>query len=243
MTAGAAGRDGFLWRHFAPALAVLFVLLLMDGTAIDSIVSGWFFDPVSHTFPLRYNSSLEIIGHQGVKQLVTVMACCVITLYLLSFVLPDLRPRRRLLLFVALGMTLSPLAVVALRAESALNCPWNLQEYGGFAPHVRLLDVPGPGFALGHCFPSGHASAGFCLFAFYFAGLEAGNARLARAGLWGGLIAGVSLGMVRIAQGAHFLSHNLWAGLVCWLVILALYIAMMRMPASAPALRQQAGCQ
>ena len=91
MTAGAAGRDGFLWRHFAPALAVLFVLLLMDGTAIDSIVSGWFFDPVSHTFPLRYNSSLEIIGHQGVKQLVTVMACCVITLYLLSFVLPDLR--------------------------------------------------------------------------------------------------------------------------------------------------------
>ncbi len=34
----------------------------------------------------------------------------------------------------------------------------------------------------------------------------------------------------RVAQGAHFLSHNLWSALVCWLVIRALCLAIMGTP-------------
>jgi membrane-associated PAP2 superfamily phosphatase len=117
--------------------------------------------------------------------------------------------------------------VVLLKAFSARQCPWNLQEYGGFAPHFALFDAVPHGAAPGHCFPSGHASTGFCLLAFYFAGLALDNRRLARVGLWGSLAAGMILGMGRVAQGAHFFSHNLWSALVCWLVILALYIAIM----------------
>jgi len=48
-------------------------------------------------------------------------------------------------------------------------------------------------------------------------------------------MAGLALGMVRVAQGAHFLSHNLWSALVCWLVILALYVAIMETPRGAQA--------
>jgi len=40
-------------------------------------------------------------------------------------------------------------------------------------------------------------------------------------------------GLARIAQGAHFLSHNLWSGLVCWLVILAIYVVILR-PGAKP---------
>ena len=226
-------RPDFFLRHLGPALLVAALLLVLETTAVDSVISGWFYDPVAGVFPLHYNVALEVFGHQWPRQLVIVVACCVIGMYLLSFVLPPLKPRRRLLLFLSLALTLAPLAVILLKAASARHCPWSLQEYGGFARHLSLFEAVPPGLAPGHCFPSGHATAGFCLLAFYFAGLALGNQGLARAGLWGGLVAGLALGMVRVAQGAHFISHNLWSALVCWLVILALYIAIMETPTGA----------
>jgi membrane-associated PAP2 superfamily phosphatase len=39
--------------------------------------------------------------------------------------------------------------------------------------------------------------------------------------------------MARVAQGAQFLSHGLWAALVCWLAILALYAAILGRPKGA----------
>ena len=228
-----SSKQRFLLLHLGPALVIAALLLAMETTGIDSVVTNWFFDPVSGVFPLRQNSALEIVGHQWSKQLVIALACCVIGTYLLSFVLPELKPQRRLLLFLSLALTLAPLAVVLLKAISFRHCPWSLQEYGGFAPHLSLFDLIPPGLSPGHCFPSGHASTGFCLLAFYFAGLALGNRRLALAGLWGGLAAGMALGMVRVAQGAHFISHNLWTALVCWLVILALYVAIIGPPKNA----------
>jgi membrane-associated PAP2 superfamily phosphatase len=41
--------------------------------------------------------------------------------------------------------------------------------------------------------------------------------------LGAGIAAGLLLGIGRIARGAHFLSHVLWSGLVCWLVMVCLY--------------------
>ena len=234
MIANNGDTQRFLLLHLGPALLVAALLLAMETTGIDTMVTNWFFDPVAGVFPLRQNGALEIIGHQWSKQLVIVVACCVIGCYLLTFVLQQLKPRRQLLLFLSLALTLAPLAVVLLKAISFRHCPWSLQEYGGFAPHLTLYDLVPPGLAPGHCFPSGHASTGFCLLAFYFAGLALGNHRLAMVGLWGGLAAGMTLGMVRVAQGAHFISHNLWTALVCWLVILALYVAIIGAPKKMP---------
>jgi len=230
-----SARPDFFLRHLGPALLVAALLLVMETTAVDSVISSWFYDPVAGVFPLHYNIALEVFGHQWPRQLVIVLACCMIGIYLLSFVLPHLEPRRRLLLFLSLALTFAPFAVVLLKAASVRHCPWSLLEYGGFAQHLSLFDAAPLGLLPGHCFPGGHASAGFCLFAFYFAGLALGNPSLARAGLWGGFAAGMAFGMVRVAQGAHFISHNLWSALVCWLVILAIYIAIMGTPKGAQA--------
>jgi membrane-associated PAP2 superfamily phosphatase len=59
--------------------------------------------------------------------------------------------------------------------------------------------------------------------AFYFAARAMRNPRLAKIALPGGIVAGLALGLGRIAQGAHFFSHVLWSGVVCWLVIVALH--------------------
>ncbi|HXF67624.1 MAG TPA: phosphatase PAP2 family protein [Burkholderiales bacterium] len=222
-----AERASFLARHLGPALAAAALLPALERTGADSAVSRWFFDPVARAFPLRHNQWLELLGHEWAKALVVFVAVCTIGLYLMSFLVPALEPRRRLLLFLSAALTAAPLAVVLLKAASVRHCPWSLREFGGSAPHLMLFDAAVPGLPPGHCFPSGHASAGFSLLAFYFAGRALGNRRLARAGLWGGLAAGTAFGMVRVAQGAHFLSHNLWSALVCWLVILALYIVLL----------------
>jgi membrane-associated PAP2 superfamily phosphatase len=212
----------FVLRHLVPVLPFAALLPLLEKSTIDDTLSSWFFDRVAGVFPLRYNSFLEVFAHQYMKQLVIVVACCVIAMYLLSFVLAELKPQRRLLLFLSLSLTLAPLAVVLLKATSVRHCPWNLLEYGGFAPHLTLFDALPAGLTAGHCFPAGHASAGFCLMAFYFAAYAFDNRRWARIGLVGGMAAGLALGLGRVAQGAHFLSHVLWSGLVCWLVIVAL---------------------
>jgi membrane-associated PAP2 superfamily phosphatase len=161
---------------------------------------------------------------------VVLIACAVIATWLMSYVLPALMEHRRVLLFLSLALTLAPATVSLLKSASPRSCPYDLVEYGGHAPRLGLLEAAPPGAFPGRCFPSGHASAGFCLLAFYFAGRALGSQGLMRAGLWGGLAAGMLFGFARIAQGAHFLSHNLWSALVCWLVILGLYIVIFVAP-------------
>jgi len=80
---------------------VALLLLVFETTPLDSAISGWFFDPVAGVFPLRYDFAIEVLGHQAAKLLVVVLACCVIALYLLTFVLPDLKAQRRVLLFLS----------------------------------------------------------------------------------------------------------------------------------------------
>ena len=218
-------KRSFLLWHLGPALVAALALLALETTRLDSTVSNWFFDTASERFPLRYNATFEIVTHQWAKYIVVLVASAVIATLLMSFVVSALKRQRQLLLFLSLALALAPATVTVLKAASQRHCPYDLAAYGGYAVRLGLLDNLPPGQPPGHCFPSGHASAGFALLAFYFAGLRLGNRRLALAGLWGGLSAGMLFGMARVAQGAHFLSHNLWSALVCWLVILALYVA------------------
>src|SRR5262249_5348677 len=55
-------------------------------------------------------------------------------------------------------------------------------------------------------FPSGHAAAGFYLMSLAFVGYRIGSKKLMWTGAGLGLIGGGGLGLVRMAQGAHFLT-------------------------------------
>ena len=227
-------RGAFFRAHLGFPLAVAVpLLLILEAAGVDHVVSGWFFDGATGRFPMRYNATFEVVTHHWAKYVVVLIACAVIGAWLMSFVLPALVDRRRVLLFLSLALTLAPATVSLLKAESHRSCPYDLVEYGGNAPFIGLLEAAPPGDYPGRCFPSGHASAGFCLLAFYFAGRALGSRRLMHAGLWGGLGAGMAFGLARLVQGAHFLSHNLWSGLVCWLVILALYVVILGLPKAA----------
>ncbi len=63
----------------------------------------------------------------------------------------------------------------------------------------------------GHCFATGFAFMGG-----YFA-LRADKPRLARIWLAASIALGLLLGAAQQLRGAHFMSHTLWTGWICWL--------------------------
>jgi membrane-associated PAP2 superfamily phosphatase len=219
----AAQPAAFHWPWLALPLAIAAGLLALDRTDVDLFLAGWLYDPVARAFPLRTTFFFDTILHHWTKYVVILLACLAWGGCLLTHAVPQMRSYRRSLLFLGLALVLAPAAVSMLKLASARHCPWDISAFGGFAPYITLLD-PSPGGVLpGHCFPAGHASTGFCLMAFYFLGRFARRPCLAWAGLATGLGAGLGLGFGRMAQGAHFLSHVLWSGIVCWLVLVVLH--------------------
>lgn len=215
----------------AAALATIYL------GGFDPDVSDLFFDQSGGVFPLRDNWFLERVVHVGFRDAVFVLAICVLLSWLASFRFESLAPWRRLLLFLFLSMLLASSSVSALKAITGKHCPYEMRDFGGDVPYMDLLDPLPAGAHLGKCWPGGHASSGFSLFGFYFAAVWLGRSRWAVMTLAGALLLGFGVGMARVAQGAHFVSHNVWSALVCWLVTLALYEALLRKhptPARSP---------
>jgi membrane-associated PAP2 superfamily phosphatase len=215
-------------------LALLLLLLALDATDIDRTISFWFFDAVTQTFPWRHSFLFDSVLHHWVKYAVILVTCLAAAMLMFTWIVPALRTRRPLLLFIVLAMTLAPLTVTTLKQITDRPCPWDIADFGGSVPYTHLLEMRKQPHAAGLCFPAGHASTGFALLAFYFAAWREKRRALARIALIAGIAAGLLLGLARVVQGAHFVSHVLWSGLVCWLVMIALHALLAG--AAAPAL-------
>jgi len=215
-------RAFYLWHAGIPLVIACFIFATFEFTHWDENISNWFFDPHLPGFPLRNDWFLEVILHHWAKYLLIALGVGLLICFLLGFKLPRWRGRRRIFLFLILCLTAGPIAVSLLKAATNRHCPYDLKMYGGFAPYVSLLELPSNEIPRGRCFPGGHASGGFALMGFYFA-LYLRRRKLAYWALGIGFTYGFVLGFGRLMQGAHFLSHNLWASIICWFVSLALY--------------------
>jgi len=210
-------------RWLIAPLVVLAALLAMETTGTDLAISHWFYDAAARTFPLRHTFLLDTVLHHWIKYVIILTTCVIAAAYTFTYVAPALRNQRRLLLFLALAMALAPLTVSALKQVTDRPCPWDLVDFGGDAPYAHLFEARAQSHGRGLCFPAGHAATGFALMAFFFAAHRQRRPALARTALLAGTLAGLGLGVGRVAQGAHFLSHVLWSGLICWVVMVGLY--------------------
>lgn len=118
-------------------------------------------------------------------------------------------------LMVLASVVTSMLLVNLLKGATGLDCPWDLQPFGGERlVHDLFASLPAgqPG---GRCFPAGHASGGYGWVVLYFAALS-----LAPRWRWRALAVGLGLGLAfgvgQQLRGAHFLSHDLWTLALCW---------------------------
>lgn len=130
--------------------------------------------------------------------------------------------------FLIASITISLLLVALGKHQLPIPCPWSLQRYGGSLPmgDLWLYYQTGPYYHNG-CFPSGHASGGYSLLAWYF---FARHYRWRHASLY--LLPGIAMGLIfgfdQQLRGAHFISDDIAAAATCWLVSLFAYVLMLR---------------
>ena len=214
-------RACHLWQYALLAAGVMLLLLVFEGTDLDREFARYFFDPDQAAFPLRKAWLLDAVLHHGAKQASFILVAASLFYCWQGWKnrLTWLPPRNALL--AATGMLAIPLATSTLKLLTYRHCPWDIVDFGGFAPYLHLFEVPPPGIKAGQCLPAGHASAGF-LWLVWAVALRPAGVRAVRLGLLAGLLAGGVLGAARMAQGAHFLSHTLWTLWLAWAISVVL---------------------
>ena len=123
----------------------------------------------------------------------------------------------------ALGLLL----VNLLKYASPSSCPWDLAEFGGSAHYVSHWAWTVADGGPGHCFPAGHAAAGFAFLGGFFV-LREGSPRHAVGCLAAALSVGLILGVAQQLRGAHFMSHTLWTAWCCWVAAWGLHVLLKR---------------
>lgn len=132
---------------------------------------------------------------------------------------------RRIALYFLLVAIIGPCLIVnaVLKDHWGRPRPRQVDLFGGTKRHLHVWEK-GPG-GEGKSFPCGHAAAGFFLFSPYFV-LRRRKPRSSALFLALGIGYGTLMGIGRMAQGGHFLTDVIGAGVVVYLVGLTLSVVM-----------------
>jgi membrane-associated PAP2 superfamily phosphatase len=211
------------------ALALM-VIAAWDATGLDLPLTRAFGGPDG--FALTHDWWLKNLLHNGAQRLGWALAALLALMVWRPIGALRALPRAERVYLLA-GVLLAMLAVQALKYISLTSCPWSLAEFGGRAAYVSHWQWGVRDGGSGRCFPAGHASTGFCWLAGWF-WLRPRAPRAARWWLAASLLAGLTLGAVQVARGAHYPSHVLWSGWVCWTVGGAFWLAVRALRGGRP---------
>jgi membrane-associated PAP2 superfamily phosphatase len=227
------------WRSHAlwPLAAYVAAMGLLAGMHFDLVLANrWFFDAASGGWIGRGSFWAVDLVHAGGGYLVRAIGLAAFAGWLASWKVARLAPWRRALGYFLLAVVLANAITGVLKQLTNIDCPWDLEPFGGRFPYVGLFaDRPD---ALRHaaCFPGAHSASGFALVALYFVLRDAARERA-----WIGLAIGLGFGAVfafaQEARGAHFLSHDLTSAAIAWFTSLALYAFFQSFSTTLPALR------
>lgn len=200
-------------RHtLVVTLLLLAAVVAWDAGGQDLAWANAFGTPSG--FPLREHWFFVQVMHEGARRIgwLVVLALALSVWWPLGILRRlDASERLQMALSALLGLAV----VSVIKNLSNTSCPWDLAEFGGvarYASHWALGVIDGGG---GRCFPGGHASAGFAFVGGYFA-LRRKQPIAARWWLAGAVLMGLVLGGSQQVRGAHFMSHTLWTGWLCW---------------------------
>jgi membrane-associated PAP2 superfamily phosphatase len=209
--ADSVGREP-AWAAWPWTLALLVLLLAWDAGGLDLALARTMAD--GNGFALRGSWTLDVLLHDWARRAAFATgAWLAVGIGWPTGILRRLpRPAR----IQWLASLLVGVAVVnLLKHASRSSCPWDLAEFGGTAAYLSHWAWGLPDGGPGHCFPAGHASAGFAFVGGFFA-LRPVSPRLALACLAAAAASGLVLGIAQQLRGAHFMSHTLWTAWLCW---------------------------
>lgn len=209
-------RPDQYWRRYWPFLPFLLaVALLVPSPALDLWAAHLFYKP-DEGFHLGSAPLAKLIYH-GTAEVIILIALTNIFLLVLGYLppaarkWPQLLKERGVLWFLILGLILGPGIITHSIFKNQWGRPRPIQiaEFGGAGHYVPPF-VPSNQCRKNCSFYSGHAAAGFYLMAFSFV------TRRSRRWLFAGIVLGSAVGVVRMMQGAHFLSDVVFCGYAIW---------------------------
>lgn len=210
------------WRHaLIPIAAFLVLAPLFVLSPLDERLARLLFHDGSRWIGAEswWTNDFLHVGGRWAMRLVGITA---LGAWLVGRISPRHSSLRRPAGYVALAFILSTGLVGLLKSATNVDCPCDLEGFGGDRPHVGLFEDRPDDLPRAACFPAAHSSSGFALFAFYFLWRERSR-RLSLLGAGLGLIVGISFGLGQQSRGSHFLSHDIWSAFLVWMICLSLY--------------------
>lgn len=215
-----------LWCVF---FSVVLTVLIFELTALDIHIAKLGFNDAEKIFTYREDIFFTKYLHHGLKNMMYAAGLAGIGWAVYCYRKAESRALQDSCLVAILGVVFIPLIVTTAKHITNRHCPWSMDVFGGSIPYTSLLQLWGEDRPGGQCFPAGHASGGFMWIswgmAFWYTRPRLAKISLAMATLFGGL-----MGIGRMLQGAHFLSHTIWTVLLAWLISIGLvYMVRIRM--------------
>ena len=204
-------------------LALTFYYFMYLGG--DSLVAAKIYALQGYEWSLNDHWVTNKLLHKGGKHLSTLAIVVIIALYI--FVLASKSEQRKKwrspLLYLILSCLVSVILVSLLKALTNMDCPWNLNQFGGDRPFIGLFEHRPQEMGCGKCFPAGHASAGYAWVSLYFF-FKMIIPKYRWLGLLCGIMVGLTFGISQQLRGAHFISHDIATIFICWLIATLLFI-------------------
>ncbi len=211
-------KQHFLW----PSILFITSVFIIEIFQLDLILADWIYALEGHQWLLRNHYITKIILHDRVQDFSKLLGLSLLLLAISSHFNQRLKPYNRGLWMIFLSFSISAIIVGILKSVTHVDCPWDLQRYGGSRLYYFIPDIHQSTYKFGRCFPSGHASGGYGLIGLYFFFFHY-QPCWKWLGLGIALFTGLVYGFTQQLRGAHFLSHDLWTLYICWLTALLTY--------------------
>lgn len=205
-----------------PTLIFLILITTISLFEIDLWLADALFQWQGGQWLFRDAFFTETLIHQGGRQLVGAVILAWIALIAASYCRPDWKTYRWGLWYVLVAAVVAGVMINVLKAVTWMDCPWDLEQFGGDKTFYGLLAFNRNDQLPGNCFPAGHASAAYAWFGLFF---FVRHYFPAKQWLALGLViaAGLVFGVAQQLRGAHLLSHDIWTAWLCWVSATVLY--------------------
>ena len=212
-----------------PIIAYIFAIYLFQGLNWDHSIANFWFELEGNAWTLKEHWLTQTLIHKWGHHVSIFIYLVVIVLYLVSMKSPKLKPYNFGLKYLVISLPVATLSISALKLVISVDCPWHIVDFGG----VRNYEFWYKSLFystqenISHCFPSGHASSAYTYFALYFF-CKYYFKNYAKLTLITVILVGLVFGFAQQLRGAHYVSHDLTAALLCWLISLAIWKFMSR---------------
>lgn len=211
------------WHWILPALAFFVANIALITWGGDLWIANHLYAWEGGHWALQDNLITSTVIHEAGRRLSMLAWVAVLVATILAFRNPRMTLWKGPLLRLCLSVLLATVIVALMKRLTHMDCPWDLANYGGRHPY-RALFAPHPtNIKTSGCFPAGHAGAGYSWVALYFFFLSV-KPQWRRIGLGIGLGAGLVFGFAQQLRGAHFLSHDVWTLMICWVTASLVYL-------------------